>query len=167
VGETAAEGAAGADLRVGDVGQGAGEQRRAHGHQRLALQPALASERSDGERPVLVGAHEVELAEAVEVDQQGGLGEPEIHHRDQALAAGQQLGLRAMGAHHRHRLGEGRGSEIGKRRGFHRRFRDRLGAWSRRDSIPPVVRPVSCLSQVASDFRSWPGAPTNEYPCRI
>ncbi len=48
----------------------------------------------------------IEPGDAVHVDQVSGIGEPELHHRDQALAAGQHFGVVAMGREQIQGLGE-------------------------------------------------------------
>ena len=96
VGQTAAEGPPVADLRMGDEGDRLVEQRRRRGHQRVPLQAALARQGADPQGAVRVPPEEVELRHAVDVDQERRLGQPEIHHRDEALPAGQDLGVAAV-----------------------------------------------------------------------
>ena len=62
--QAAAEGAAVADLRVGDERHRLVEQRRRLGHQRVALQPALPRQGADPQAAVLVAADEVQLGRA-------------------------------------------------------------------------------------------------------
>ena len=53
----------------------------------------MAAERADADRAVLLDAVVAEPGQLVDVDEQLGRGEAELQHRDQALAAGQHLGL--------------------------------------------------------------------------
>ena len=56
------------------------------------LDGSIARHGSDGE-PTVPLADVREVRNAIEVDQQVGPGQPEVQQRDQALAAGQELGL--------------------------------------------------------------------------
>ena len=63
----------------------------------------------------------VERLDAIDVDEMGGLGEPERHGRHQALAAGQHAAvLRGDFGEQRHRLIDGFRRVIAKRRRLHR-----------------------------------------------
>ena len=110
MGQAAAERAPVADLRVGDVGHGGGQQGRDLRHLRAALETALAGHGADLE-PAAVGADVGQLGHAVEVDQRGGLRQAEVHRRDQALAAGEELAVVGVFGEERERL-VGRGGGI-------------------------------------------------------
>ena len=56
----------------------------------------LGGHRADHDR-VAVAADALQPGDAVQIDQMLGRGEPELHHRDQAVAAGQRAGLIAQG----------------------------------------------------------------------
>ena len=91
VGEAAADGAAVANRRVADEAARLGEDGRARPHRLRPLHRVLAGERAD--RQAVVGRADIrEVADAVDVDQRLGMGEPEVEEGDQALAAGQDLG---------------------------------------------------------------------------
>src|SRR5688500_3562065 len=82
-----AERSSAAHHRVGDDLLGVGEQREVAGEQ-LGLQEVdVAGERADADLAVLL-ADVGELREIVDVDQVLGVGEPQLHHRQQAVAAG-------------------------------------------------------------------------------
>ena len=72
------------------------------------LEGHVANHRSDPERVAVLG-QVVELVERVDVDQNRGTGQAEVHGRDQALAAGQDLGLVAVLAQVSYRFGHGAG----------------------------------------------------------
>ena len=61
MGEAPSEGPPVADLRMGDEGHGLAQQRRALGHERIALQPPLAGHGADAQ-PAVLAADVVELA---------------------------------------------------------------------------------------------------------
>src|SRR5438128_1368567 len=52
---------------------------------------AVRRERADDDRAVALGADLAQRGDATEVDQRLGLRQPELHEREQAVAAGQQL----------------------------------------------------------------------------
>ncbi len=98
------------DLGVGDVRHHLRQQRRALGHQLASLHNPLPGHGSDphsaGDRsasssllpslaavPNLVpgGSNEGQLLDPVQVDEDGGPGEPEVHGRDEALTPGQSF----------------------------------------------------------------------------
>ncbi len=63
----------------------------------------------------------VERLDAVDVDEMGGLGEPERHGRDEALAAGEHASvLRGDFGEQRHRLIDGFRRVVAERRRLHR-----------------------------------------------
>jgi hypothetical protein len=91
VGQAAADRAAVAHLRVAD--------RRGRIDQRLvALQAGVAGdliigrERADAPAAAL-GGHAAQLTDIAQVDQQRGRRQAQLHHRQQAMAARQRLGL--------------------------------------------------------------------------
>ena len=90
--QRAADRAAVADRGIGDHLLGVDEDREVPGEQLGLEQLAVAGHRPDPDLPVRlpdVG----ELVEVVDVDQALGVGEPQLHHRQQAVPAGQDAGL--------------------------------------------------------------------------
>ena len=67
--------------------------------------------------PVLF--QEVHAGDAIEVDEDLRVGQPESHHRDQALPASQETGIRAVLLEEADSLIQGRGGGIFKWRGKH------------------------------------------------
>ncbi len=110
VGEVAADGAAVAHLRIADLG-------RRLGHDRARLlehvgrgELGVGGERADAHarsRALDAG----ELLDAADVDQVGGLRQPQLHHRQQAVAAGEELGV-LLRAQEVERLSDARGAVI-------------------------------------------------------
>src|SRR5882672_6084661 len=76
------------DRLVGDRAQRLVQQWHLLAHLRRPLHRRLPGRRADGDRAV-VAAHVGQLLERVDVDQVLRLGEPEVHQRHQALAAGE------------------------------------------------------------------------------
>ncbi len=94
VDHVAHHGAAVADRGMRDVAQHLREQRRARGGP--ALERALPDEGADLEHPGGL-ADAVEAGQAVDVHQQRRARQAKRHHRDEALAARQHLGVAARG----------------------------------------------------------------------
>ena len=136
VGQAAADGAAIADLRMADQRQGLGEQRVALLHQGRALGRALANHRPDGQ--AAIGRLDLaDLVEGVDVDQVGGAGQAQVEQGHEALAAGEDLGLVAVLAEQRQRLGHALRGVVLERWWFHATSRRRQGT-ARRSPAGPV-----------------------------
>ncbi len=88
------------------------EQQRRGGH---VVVPGERADRHVGALVADVG----ELGDPAEVDQHGRRGEPQLHQRQQRLAAGQVLGVLAVLGRQGKGLVHGRGPGVGKRRGYH------------------------------------------------
>ena len=84
--ERAADRAAVAHDRVGDHVLGVAEERQVLGEQLGLQQLDVAGQRPDPDLAALL-ADVGELREVVDVDQVLGVGQPELHHRQQAVAA--------------------------------------------------------------------------------
>jgi hypothetical protein len=91
--QAAADRAAIADGGVRDQRQRLGHDGAALPDQGGALQRALPGHRPDGQPAVGPGLDVVEVAERVEVHQQLGTSQPQVHQRDQALPARQHLAV--------------------------------------------------------------------------
>ena len=78
---------------MGDVRKRLREQGSVLGDYRLVLGAALAGECPDADCAVVVPLDEVEIGEAIQVDQHRRPGQAEVHDRDETLSAGQNLGL--------------------------------------------------------------------------
>ena len=87
--EGAADRAAVADHGVGDHVLGVGEERIPLGQQLGLEELAVARHRSDPDLAVLL-VYVGEALDLVDVDQVLGVGEPQLHHRQQAVAAGDE-----------------------------------------------------------------------------
>ena len=89
MGEAPSEGAAVSNRHVADLRSRLGKQRTGTRDRRCALDVAVADERSDRE-PGVALFQLVEAADPVQVDENPGLGQPEVEERAQALAAGER-----------------------------------------------------------------------------
>lgn len=96
VGQTATDRAPVANLRVGDEGHCRGQQRGVLRNEFAAFHGAVTSHRANAQRAIGQQFNAVQCSNPVEVNQHAGLGQPEVHHRDQALTTGQQLGVEAV-----------------------------------------------------------------------
>ena len=90
--EAPAEGAAVSNRHVADVRGRLGEQRASPQDDRVALQAAVADERSD-RQPRVRFLHLAEAADPVHVHENGRLHEPEVEERPQTLAPCERLGV--------------------------------------------------------------------------
>ncbi len=102
-----------AHQRIGDHPRGVGQQRVAALDQRRLVERRLAGEAADRQVAVLL-ADVLEVGQPVDVDQRLGHGEPEAHGGDQALAAGQDLGVAAGVGEQRHGLLQRRRAVVGE-----------------------------------------------------
>ena len=91
MGQAAADRAAVPDCGVRHQRECLRHDRAALADQGGSLERGLAGERPDGEAAVGPRLDVVELAQRVEVDQQLGARQPQVHQRDQALPAGYRL----------------------------------------------------------------------------
>ena len=92
VGDVAADRAAVADLRVADVAGRFG-QHRTVGREHVGRRDVgVGRQRADADRAVRLG-DALQFVEPADVDDDGRLREAQLHHRDQAVAAGHQLGV--------------------------------------------------------------------------
>ena len=141
VAQRADQRAAGADDRVGDQRRRGGHRGLAAGQDRGPLQSGMAAQRTDVEGAVGVDAVVVEIREVVDVDQQLGRGEAQLHQRHQALPPCQHLGLTSAGAQQADGVLEGSGTLVAEPRRVHGAlllgFREESGCW-------PGSGPVAC-----------------------
>ena len=91
-GSPLANGPAVAHLRIGDHQGGFVQDRRQFRNQVRASQLMLRGHRSDQDA-VAVAADSFEAINTVQVDQVVGRGEPQLHHRNEAVAAGERARL--------------------------------------------------------------------------
>lgn len=77
---------------MADQAQGGDEQRVAAGHPGVALDLPVGDGGADAD-VVVADGQILEVGGAGDVDQHLGAGQPQRHHRDQALAAGEDAGL--------------------------------------------------------------------------
>ena len=95
VGQVAADGGHVAHQRIGDDHGRLVDDGVLLANQIGGVEVRLAGERADGQRTVRL-ANVREVGEAVDVDQMLRRRHPQFHQRDQALTAGQDLGVRAV-----------------------------------------------------------------------
>ena len=98
MGEAAADGAARAHGAIGDAAGDPGEKAAGRIGDAAVLDGGMRDGGADGDR-VRVLADGRQLGDARDVDQQRRLGEAQVEHRAQRLAAGQHLGTRRAGEH--------------------------------------------------------------------
>ena len=95
MGDGATDGAAVTHLRVAHVAGGVGQQRHVLGQQRAVLHIHVPGEGTDGD--VVAGIADVrQVGDTTDVDQHAGLGDAQLHHRQQAVATGEELGIVAV-----------------------------------------------------------------------
>src|SRR5690348_13467882 len=95
MGEAAADRATIADLVVRDVSYRFNEQRMCDLQLRAALDVTPAHQGTDT-NCIMVGHNAVQTGNTADINQESGFCEPECHHRNQALSAGNDLGLVTM-----------------------------------------------------------------------
>jgi hypothetical protein len=84
----------------------------------VLLEPGVPDERTDAHRGV-GDVHGIQPRHAVDVDEVARVGQAHRQHRDQALAAGEDLAVVADLAEHGDGLVDGRGGVVHERSGFH------------------------------------------------
>ena len=114
--QRAADRAAVAHHRVGDHGLGVAEEREVPREQLGLQQVDVAGQRADPDLAVRL-ADVGELGEVVDVDQVLGAGQPQLHHRQQAVAAGDDPRLGAEPLERRDRAVHAGGSLVLEWRG--------------------------------------------------
>ena len=107
---------AAAPVELADHPLGVGEYRVVLGQQRRVEELGVAGHRPDGDgRAVETDVGQV--GQVVDVDQHLGPGEPQLHHRQQAVAAGDEPGLRSVAFQQGERVVNGAGTLVVERRG--------------------------------------------------
>ncbi len=152
MGEAAGEGAADPDRQVANVADDLGQKRaeRALGHS--LLEGDVAGQRADPE--LAVGRTEpVELADPVDVDQDRGPRQTEVHRRHEALAARQHLRLVTMLRQQVERLVDRPRSVVLE------------GCWLHRLSRSPDLPWLAVQYQVRSDVACIPIGRLNSKSC--
>ena len=102
-----------AHLRVGDLQRGLAQQRDLLAEQVGADQLVLRRHRADDDVVAFL-ADPLEVGDAAEVDEIGGAREPQLHHRDEAVAAGEHAALLAEAGEQADRVIDGRRAMIGE-----------------------------------------------------
>ena len=121
--ERAADRAAVADLPVADETRHVRQQRHPLGQQRGVHDVGMTGGRADRDVAVVL-ADVGQLRDAGDVDEDGRGGEPQLHHRQQRMAAGDELGVVAvLGQRRERRLDRRRAARTRTRRGSCRRSR--------------------------------------------
>ena len=115
--EIAAEGAAVAHRVVGDGLVGLRQQRAARLDQRRMLHVVVPGERADGDAAAAL-PDVAQVGDAVDVDQAGGLDQTQVHHGDQALAAGEDARVGIVGER-LERSVDARSAEVAEARRLH------------------------------------------------
>ena len=118
MGDRATDRAAVTHLRVADVAGRVLQQRGVLGEQVGVLDVVVPGERADGD-VVAVLADVAQVAEAADVDEHARLRQAQLHQRQQAVAAGDQLGLVAVLAEQADGLLGGAGPDVVEGGGDH------------------------------------------------
>ena len=117
--DRATERATVAHLRVADVASGVSQQRHVLLEEVGRLDVHVARHRTDRDLVALL-ADVRQIGESSDVDQHARLRESQLHHRQQAVAAGDELGLVAVLADEADRFLGGLGADVVERCGDHR-----------------------------------------------
>src|SRR4051794_2421602 len=152
VGDRAAERAARADGVVADPARGA-RQELVAGHELGVAQQldlAVAREGADAQR-VAVAHHVAQVGDAGDVDERGRADEAEVHHRHEALTAGEDLGVLAELGQALERVLDALHPVVLERGGLHdAKARMPVSAWPRMSvwtsSVPSYVATASRLA---------------------
>ena len=118
VDEAAAERSPVAHLDVADVRSQLGQQRTSISKQRRGFDVVVRRHGADGDVPVCF-ADVIEIGDPPEVDDRLGLGQPQFHRRNQAVAAGEQLRVVTVLREKLDRLVDRRWTEIFELSGIH------------------------------------------------
>ena len=121
MGDRAADGASVTDLRVADVAGRMSEQRGVLFEDGAVLNVHVASHGADGDH-VAVFTDVGQIAETAYIDQHGGLGEAELHQRQQAVTASDELCLVTVLTDEADRLFGGLGTDVVELCGNHALF---------------------------------------------
>ncbi len=155
-GAVAAEGADVADLRVGNLERGLAQDRQPVRQQLRRDDLPLGGHGADHDLAA-VGPDALERRDAAQIDQIGGLGEAQLHHRHQAVAAGQRPCVLAELGEQHDRLVQGRRTVIVEVAGNHGPLLPILVG----DPRPPPISLASARIWIASKTRySTPGTIT-------
>ncbi len=112
------DGAAIANLGMGNMGHGFVEQRRYSLCQGAALYRSLAGHRAAA-KAALVLSNEEQLVDSIEIYQTSRLGQAKVHRWHQALSSGQELGISTIVREQNKRFVNATRRVIVKGRGFH------------------------------------------------
>ena len=102
-----------ADLRIGNDERGFAEEGDPGGQEVGGDNLSLGGHRADDD-VAAVGLDPLEIADRAEVDQMRGSGQPELHHRDEAVAAGKRAGVLAEIGKQGHGLADGFRAVVGE-----------------------------------------------------
>ena len=118
MGERAADRSTVTNLRVANMSGSMRKERRICGEQRADFEIAMTSECAD--RDVIARIVDVtKVIEAADIDEHRWRGEPQLHEREERMAAGQELGFVAMLGQRGDRGVDGVSAEVLERCGNH------------------------------------------------
>jgi hypothetical protein len=139
--------------RIGDHGRGVEEDRVALPDGWRGIEVRLACQRADMERAVMLG-DVAKPRDPVDVDDERRLGEAEFEHRDQALTAGEDLGVLVI-VEQGDCVVESGGSDVVEGRGNHAHLlgcTGRARLWGTGLGPPPTLESLAAGHLSMSDF---------------
>jgi len=148
VGQRAADRAAVPDLRISHQRGGVGQQRRLGPHQLRGSQAGVRRRRADHQL-VTIDPDAGQVGQPADVDEHRGSGQPQLHHRQQRVAAGQQLRVVAEALEQFQGVRRRVGGDIVERRGDHSPASPRLALAAQAVPSPVPAAPVPAAASTA------------------